>query len=262
MRRSLVLEKLRAGKVALLTSITLGPSTQAVEVAGRAGLDGVWIDMEHRSLSQHEAAEMINAARIVDTDAMVRIRKGEGYTSFFRPFEDGASGIMVPHVKSREEAEWVVLNAKYPPLGRRGCDTFMPDADVGFSDPLVYLEHANRETFVVIQIEDAEALGHLDEIASVPGLDVLFIGPADLSISLGVPFQTDSAPYRQAVQQIRQAAERHGKWWGLVVGDVPTAASYVQQGAHFLCVGGDLFFLKAACVSLRRGFDAAMAAIA
>jgi 4-hydroxy-2-oxoheptanedioate aldolase len=262
MRRSKVLEKLRADKPALLTSITLGPSTLAVEIAGRTGLDGVWIDMEHRPLSQREVAEMINAARIVDTDAMVRIRKGEGYTSFFRPFEDGAAGIMVPHITSREEAEWVVLNAKYPPLGRRGCDTFMPDADVGFSDPLAYLEHANRETFVVAQIEDAEALDHLDEIAAVPGLDVLFIGPADLSISLGVPFQMDSLRYREAVQAIRKAAERHGKWWGLVVGDVASAVPYVQQGARFLCVGGDLFFLRTACLSLRKDFDEAVTAIA
>lgn len=261
MRRSKVLERLRAGKPALLTSITLGPSTLAVEIAGQAGLDGVWIDMEHRPLSQGEVAGMINAARIVDIDAMVRIRKGEGYTSFFRPFEDGAAGIMVPHVKTREEAEWVILNAKYPPLGRRGCDTGMPDADVSFSDPLAYLEHANRETFVVAQIEDAEALEHLDEIASVPGLDVLFIGPADLSISLGVPFQFDSARYCEAVQAVRQASERHGKWWGLVVGDVATAAMYVQQGARFLCVGGDFFFFKAACQALRRDFDRAMATI-
>ena len=261
MRRSKVLGKLRAGKPVLLTSIVLGPSTLAVEILGRAGIDGVWIDMEHRPTSQREVAEMINAARIVDTDAMVRIRKGEGYTSFFRPLEDGASGIMVPHVKSREEAEWVVSNAKYPPLGRRGCDTTMPDSDTAFSEPLAYLEHANRETFVVAQIEDAEALDHLDEIASVPGLDVLFIGPADLSLSLGVPFQTDSARYREAVQAICTAAERHGKWWGLVVGDVAAAANYAQQGARFLCVGGDIFLLKAACLALRKGFDEAMAGI-
>lgn len=261
MRRSKVLEKMRNGKVALLTSVILGPSALSVEIIGRAGLDGVWIDMEHRPLSWRETAEMIQAARIVDTDAMIRIRKGEGYTSFFRPFEDGAAGIMVPHVKSREDAEWTVANAKFPPLGRRGCDTTAPDADASFADPLAFLQHANRETFVVVQIEDAEALGHLDEIASVAGIDVLFIGPADLTISLGVPFQYDSPRYREAVQAIRRAAERNGKWWGLVVGDVPSAVPYVEQGARFICVGGDLFFFKAACLDLRKNFDQALEAI-
>lgn len=259
MRRSRVLERLRAGKAALLTSIILGPSTLAVETLGRAGIDGVWIDMEHRPMSQREVAEMVTASRIVDMDAMVRIRKGEGYTSFFRPLEDGASGIMVPHVKSREDAEWAVANAKFPPLGRRGCDTTMPDSDMTFADPLTYLEHANRETFVVVQIEDAESLDHLDDIASVEGIDVLFIGPADLSISLGVPFQMQCARFREAVQAVRWAAKRHGKWWGLVVGDVPSAGSYAEDGARFLCIGGDFFFLKAACLGLRKEFDDAMA---
>jgi len=255
MRRSIVLEKLRAGKAALLTSILLGPSTMAVEIVGRAGIDGVWIDMEHRPMSHREIATLIGAARVVDLDAMIRIRKGEGYTSFFRPLEDGAAGIMVPHVKTRAEAEWVVANSKFPPLGQRGCDTTAFDADVAFSDPVAYLEHANRETFIVVQIEDAEALDHLDDIASVPGIDVLFIGPADLSISLGVPFQMEHPTYCTAVQAVRRAAERHGKWWGLVVGDVPAAVPYAEQGARFLCVGGDIFFYKANCLALRRDFD-------
>jgi len=260
-RASQVLAKLRAGQPALLSSITLGPSALAVEIAGRAGLDGVWIDMEHRPMSQREVAEMIAAARIVDTDAMVRIRKGEGYTSFFRPLQDGAAGIMVPHVKTREEAEWVVRNAKYPPLGRRGTETAMCDADVSFSDPLTYMAHANRETFVVIQIEDAEALDHLDEIAAVPGVDVLFVGPADLSVSLGVPFQFSSPEYVAAIRRIGEAATRQGKWWGMVVGDVASAMPYLRQGARFLCVGGDFFWYKQACLALRRDFDQAVAGL-
>lgn len=255
MRRSKVLAKLRAGEPALLVSVGLGPSTLAMEVAGRAGIDGVWIDMEHRPRSQREVAEMINAGRIVDVDSMVRIRKGEGYASFFRPFEDGAAGIMVPHVKSLEEAAWVVRNARYPPIGRRGTETAMSDADTSFANPLEYLEHANRETFVVVQIEDAEALDHLDEIVSLEGIDVIFVGPADLSVSLGVPFQFESSVYLNALEAIRQAAERHSKYWGLPVGTCAAAALLAEQGARFFCMGSDLRFFKAACVALREEFD-------
>ena len=198
---------------------------------------------------------MINAGRIVDVDAMIRIRKGDGYTSFFRPFEDGAAGIMVPHVKSGSEAEWVVCNARYPPIGRRGTETAMSDADNSFADPLAYLQHANRETFVVVQIEDAEALDHLDEIVSLEGIDVVFVGPADLSVSLGVPFQFQSQTYLDALGKIRSAAHRHDKYWGLPVGDCAAAARYAEQGARFFCIGSDLRFFKAACVALRAEFD-------
>jgi len=214
--------------------------------------------MEHRPISQREVAEMILASRIVDLDAMVRIRKGEGYTSFFRPLQDGAAGIMVPHVKSREEADWTIRNAKYPPLGRRGTETAMSDADTSFSDPMTYMHHANRETFVVVQIEDAEALKELDDIASVDGIDVLFIGPADLSVSLGVPFQFEDPKYKEAVGMIAGSAKRHGKWWGLPVGNCERAARYAEQGARFFCIGGDFSFLKASCLALREQFDRVM----
>ena len=255
MRRSKVLETLRSGKAALLTNISLSPSPLAVEIAGRAGIDGIWIDMEHRPYTWREVAEMIAGARLGDIDAMPRIRKGEGYTSFFRPFEDGAAGIMVPHVKTGEEAEWIVRNAKYVPIGRRGMESVMPDADMSFVDPIEYMEHANRETFVVIQIEDAEAMDNLDDIVSVKGIDAIFVGPADLSASLGVPLQFDSRKYRDAEAAIAAAATRHGKWWGRPVPDATTAAEYAERGARFFNVSGDFGLLKNGFLAMRKEFD-------
>jgi len=255
MRRSKMLAKLRAGKVALVVNISLSPSPLAVEMAGRAGVDGVWIDTEHRPFTPREVAHVIAGARLGDVDAIVRIRKGEGYTSFFRPFEDGAAGIIVPHVKTREEAEWVVSNAKYPPLGRRGVENVMPDADLGYADSLAYLEHANRETFVIVQIEDAEALDALDDILSVDGIEMVFIGPADLSCSMGIPFQFDRAEFRDAVRRIADSAKRNGVWWGLPVLEMAAGVPYVEMGARFLNVGGDYRFLRAAFETARRTFD-------
>ena len=255
MRKSKILAKLRAEKPVCLVAVNLGPSPLAVEIAGRAGIDGVWIDTEHRPRTQREVAEMINAARVADTDTVVRIRKGEGYTSFFRPLEDGATAIMVPHVKSPEEAEWVVRNAKYPPIGRRGSETVMCDADLGFSEPLAYMAHANQETFVVVQIEDAEALDDVDGIASLAGIDILFVGPADLSISLGVPFQWEHPAYQEAVHAVARAAEQNGKHWGLPVASLESAARHAEDGARFFTRGSDLGYFKAACVRLREEFD-------
>lgn len=260
MRKSKVLAKLRGDQPALLTNLSLSPSPLAVEMAGRVGIDGVWMDMEHRPFTQREIAGMIGGARLGDVDAMVRIRKGEGYTSFFRPLEDGAAGIMVPHIKTREEAEWVARNSKYPPIGRRGAENVMPDADLSFSDTLEYFEHANRETFVAIQIEDVEALDDLDGIAGTNGLEILFIGPGDLTLSMGIPLQTDHPLFLDAVQKIAAAAARHGKWWGLPVKDIESAVKYAEQGARVFNISGDFTFIKQGMTQIREDFDRAFPA--
>ena len=256
MRRSKILEKLRAGDPALITNVSLGPSPLAIELAGRCGVDGVWIDTEHRPFTQREVSAMVNGARLGDTDAVIRVRKGEGYTSFFRPLEDGAAGIIVPHVTTRDEAKWVVRNAKYPPLGRRGMENVMPDSDVSFSDSIEYMAHANRETFVAIQIEDAEALDKLDEILSVEGIDIVFIGPADLTLSLGVPFQFESDAFLGAVKKIGEAATAHGKWWGLPCRGVELTRPFYDMGARFFNILGDFSLLKMGLLAFREEFDA------
>lgn len=250
-----MLRSLRAGRPALMVNIAMGTMPMAVELAGRTGIEGAWLDMEHRPYTPHEVAEMCAAARLGDIDAVVRIRKGEGYTSVFRPLEDGAAGIIVPHVTTREEAQWIVRHAKFPPQGARGIEIVCPDADLGMADPKTYLAHANRETFVAIQIEDAEALERLDEILSVPGIDVIFIGPADLTASLGVPFEFTAARYLEAVQRIADAAKRHGKWWGLPVRDVAAAAAFAAQGARVFNIGSDYGALKRTWLTLRQDFD-------
>ena len=131
----------------------------------------------------------------------------------------------------------------------------MCDADLGFCEPLAYMAHANQESFVMVQIEDAEALDHLDEIASLAGIDILFVGPADLSISLGVPFQWEHPAYQEAVRAVARAAEQNGKHWGLPVASPEFAARYAEGGARFFALGSDLGYFKAACVSLRQEFD-------
>ncbi len=131
----------------------------------------------------------------------------------------------------------------------------MPDADLSLADPLAYLEHANRETFVVVQIEDAEALGALDDIAAVKGIDVLFVGLADLSVSLGVPMQTTHPTVQDAVRRIGEAAQRHGKWWGHPVPTPAAAKASAARGGRFFSCKGDFGFLRDGLRELRADFD-------
>ena len=236
MRRSKTLEKIRNGGWVLSTAVAVGGSRIA-ELAGYVGFDCLWLDMEHKPCSQMDVFHMIQGARVNDTDCLVRIRK-QGYLDYFRAFEDGAAGIMVPHVKSKEEAEWIVQNAKYAPVGRRGRDFAGADSCFMLDDVAENARNALNATFVMLQIEDPEALDCIDDIASVPGVDAFFIGPGDLSSSLGV--KNGSPELDEAIKLVAAAAKRHGKWWGLPVGSTAAGQKYLDMGALFLNYSSDL----------------------
>jgi len=239
MRNSKTLDKIRNGGWALSTAVAVGGSRVA-ELAGYVGFDCLWLDMEHKPVSQMEIFNMITAARASGIDCLVRVRK-QGYLDYFRALEDGAAGIMVPHVKSADEARWIVQNAKYPPMGKRGMDFASADSrymlDPGNQEAM---DFANRETFVMIQIEDKEALDEIDEIAAVPGIDAFFVGPGDLSASLGVFGQSDSPVMQEAIEMVAAAAKKNGKWWGIPVGSPALGQKYLDMGASFLNYSSDL----------------------
>jgi len=243
MLESKIVKAMREGGPALTTNISMSVNTLGIEMAGRLGFDGVWIDLEHRNFTDRELDVVLLACRAGRLDGLVRIRKG-GYTNFLRPLEFGANAVMVPHVKSGEEAKAVVDNCKFTPIGRRGFDGVGPDADFAFADPVEYMKWANDQTALVVQIEDAEALPNLDEIAATDGVDVLFIGPADLSISMGIPFQWDNPRIAEAREAVAAAATKHGKFWGTVAGSAEQALPLVEQGARLINIGADLIMLK------------------
>ena len=238
MRRSKTLEKLRRDETVLVINSSLTASAKMVEIAGIAGFDCLWIDTEHRDFFTNDLYGMLLAARLHDVDAMVRIRK-QDYGDFFRPLEMGATGIMVPHVMSADEARWVVRNAKFAPEGLRGMDAAGPDARFTDVDPVEYAREANRETFVCLQIEDREAVECIDEIASVPGVGILFVGPGDLSQSYGVPFQYGHECVLKAVERVAEAAARNGISWGIPGTAPETFERYCRMGARFIPVGSD-----------------------
>ncbi len=232
MRRSRVLEKLRAGKAVLVGSPTPYPSPRLVELIGLSGYDCVWIDHEHQDIADEEIWNMCLAARATDMDAMVRVRKGE-YHTFFRALETGANGIMVPHVLTAAETANVVRNTKYAPVGLRGIDGIEAHANHGLQPFDEYLVQANRETFVVVQIEDAEGVENVEAIAAVPGVDVLFVGPADLSASLGVVGEMSHPKVLEATERVARAAAAAGIHWGSTVGSAERLRWLVERGAKF-----------------------------
>jgi len=177
-------------------------------------------------MDAREVQSFIALCRQFDIDCMVRPATRER-TLLYRYLEDGAAGFMFPFVSNAETARRLVDCMKFPPMGGRGLDGAGMDAVFGlevWKPDSTYLQHANDETFIVAQIEPPEAVRNADEIAAVPGIDVLFIGTADLGLRIphvkaGFRFSLD-----EGIARVAAAAKKHGKAWGLPTGTAELAA--------------------------------------
>jgi 4-hydroxy-2-oxoheptanedioate aldolase len=242
MTESRVLKKLRTGDFVRMICIGRVTEPWLTEVAGKLSFDLVWLDMEHRPFGYDVIAPIAMACRATGMDLMVRVLKTD-YASPMRTLESGANGIMVPHCCSAEEARQWVDWVRFPPVGRRGFDGAGADADYALANPLPYLKHANNETFLALQIEDSDAVERVGEIAAVEGADILFVGPADLSISLGIPMQFEHPLMRRAVDRVAAAAAKSGKWWGTICPTPQGVQESLDKGARLVFCGSDHMFL-------------------
>jgi 4-hydroxy-2-oxoheptanedioate aldolase len=173
-----------------------------------------------------------------------------------RTLEAGAQGIMYPRCDNAEEAREVVRWAKFGPQGQRGFDSGNADNPYCFVPPTEYIEQANNETFVIIQLESPEALEQADEIAHVDGIDALVIGPADFSILAGVPGQFHHPKIDEALQRIAVAAEAAGIHWGCPGVDATRTAELMDRGARVFYSGSDMLMVKQGLEELQRDFAA------
>jgi 4-hydroxy-2-oxoheptanedioate aldolase len=161
-----------------------------------------------------------------------------------RLLESGAQGIMVPRCETAEEAAEAVRWAKFAPLGERGIDGANADAPYCFVPMAEYIKLANEHTLLVVQIESQTALAAADQIAAVPGVDVLMLGPADLSVLSGIPFQFTHPIILDAYRRLADAAKRAGKWWGTVSASPEHSRMLLDLGALFVCHGADILIVK------------------
>lgn len=254
LKKNRVLERLRAGKYVVFFNPTPFCSSKLIEIGGLIGLDGVWIDMEHQDYDYNTVSQMCLACRATGIEPMIRVRKS-GNDCIYRAFECGGTGIMVPHVTSAQEAQWVARNSRFYPEGLRGLDGVEPTAAYGLVGLREYMEHANRENFVVVQIEDVEAMDCLDEIASTPGIDILFFGAQDFSQSVGVPCEVRHPKVLEARQKVAEAALRHGKWWGCPAQVEEAKRLYEQEGATFFAACSAIWLVEEGFKKCREEFN-------
>ena len=252
MRQSKTLRKIREGQPARMC--VLGHYIPAfIQTAARYDFDCIWLDLEHRLIDDREVQALLAYSHVADIDILVRSPTTEK-TRLYRYLEDGAAGLMIPHVSTVEKARALVEAVKFPPLGDRGVDGVGLDADFNLNQDLdEYCSHANRETFLVVQIETPQAVENVEEIAAVEGVDCLFFGPGDFGFRVR---NTETEwTLESAWERVRSAATRNGKFFGRPAATLEMLEEYTGQGAHLLAHGSEFAAWKNMLESCGRDYE-------
>jgi 2-keto-3-deoxy-L-rhamnonate aldolase RhmA len=238
-----------AGDPLVGTFLNLG-SALAAEACAIAGFDWLLVDLEHGGASEESLLGQLLAADAHDVPAVVRLESAERIRAG-RALDLGAAGIMFPRLDTHAEVTEAISHLRYPPEGDRGVASYNRARRFALgADPL---EADNDRVVGVVQIESVPALRAADAIAATDGVDVLFIGPSDLSHALGVPGQLDHPIFVDAVAQVLEASRRAGKAAGILAGTVEAATSYLVQGLSFVAVGSDSAFVARGAAAVTDG---------
>jgi 2-dehydro-3-deoxyglucarate aldolase/4-hydroxy-2-oxoheptanedioate aldolase len=212
-----------------------------VEMVGLCGgYDAVWLDQEHAGLSVAQIEQAALAARASGLDSFVRLAPTD-YARVMQPLEAGAGGVMAAQVRGARQAADVLTWAKFHPRGLRGVNGGGADGRYGTLPLGDYLRRANGETFVAIQVEHADAVEEVEAIARLPDLDVLFVGPADLAQSYGLPGEWDHPRLWAALERVAAAARAAGVAWAILPPSPAYARRCVELGCRMLSLGMDVW---------------------
>src|SRR3972149_269267 len=252
---STIIERLRDGKLVRVMHFTGLSSPKLVEVAGILGdFHGLWIDQEHAAVPHAQLELMLMACRAVGLDAFARVAPTD-YATVMRPMEAGCSGVMIAQLRTLAEVQQAVAWAKYPPRGVRGMFGSNIEAGYGTIEMRKHTENANRDRWVAIQIETAEAVEIIDQIAAVDGVDHLFVGPADLSVNLGVPGEFMHPKCIAALERIAAAGQKAGKARGILSQDPEHVRICRELGCQLFSIFGDLACFRAGLKALEEKFE-------
>lgn len=233
-------KRLKQGETLNGCWLNLG-SPLTAEIVGQAGFDWVLIDLEHGAGVEKDVLAQLQALESTPTAALVRVESAES-PRISRILDMGAEGIMCPKVDDAKEAKKVIDGLHYPPFGNRGVAKMVRATQFAQNFDSYYA--TSRETILgVVQIETLKSLKHLDAIAAVEGVDVLFIGPADLSMAMGIFGQFDHPTFVTAVNNIVQAAEKAGKATGILLFNPDDYDKYRKLGIRFIACGADATFV-------------------
>lgn len=232
--------RIRSGEAVYGTWINLGSPVSA-EIVGQAGFDWVLIDLEHGAVNDHVMYQQLQVLSASASAPLVRIDEITR-PKVQRIMDAGAGGIMFPHVESPEEAAEAVKMMYYPPKGSRGMAKMVRATGFGLNSEN-YITQLEDHLVGIVQIETLDALKHVDKIAAAPDVDVLFVGPSDLSLAMGIFGQLNHPAYQKAIRDVAAAAKKHGKATGVLLLDIQEQDMYFQLGYRFLACGADSSFV-------------------
>ncbi len=236
-------ERLERGELSLGVGVRVVRGVEIAKAMKSAGFDWLFIDLEHSALSIESASQIALAALDAGMAPIVRIAKGE-FSIATRLLDNGALGIVIPHVDTAEEAREIVDKLQYPPRGHRGIMSSVPQFGYKPVNITEMTADLNAGNLIVVMLESSAAIANADSIAAVPGIDVLLIGTNDLCVEMGIPGELGHAKIEDAYVRTIAACRRHGKWAGMGgVYDETLMRRYIGMGSRFILSGGDLGFL-------------------
>ena len=239
-------ERLQAGELVLGVGLRQARTVDIGRIMKTAGYDFLFIDLEHNSMSVDLAGQISIAAQDAGITPVVRV---PGYEHFHatRALDAGAQGIVVPHVDTADVAARMVSHCMYPPIGYRSVTGALPQLDFEAAPLGEATAAINGATLLILMLETPQAIDNVEEIAAVPGYDVLLLGTNDLCLEMGIPGQLDHPRVGEAFERVIAACKAHGKYAGLGgVYDPPLMQRYLAMGFRLVLAGSDLTFMLAA----------------
>lgn len=242
MRPNHVKQALAAGQVQIGTQLAQLRNPEVVRALGAAGLHWIFIDTEHGGMGIETVQDVTRACLQSNISPIVRVADLQ-YSLVARALDCGAQGIIFPRVESAELLAKAVSWTKFPPVGMRGFGLGPASVEWEFASIPQILSHVNEHTLVVLQIETQLAFERREELLSVPGVDVVLVGPADLSISLGIPGQFENPKLIETVEAIRDTCIAKGIVPGIHLRNVALAKFWRERGMRFLSASNELSML-------------------
>lgn len=235
-------KKLQNGELVIGTIISEVRNPNIAYMLAQCGFEFFIIDNEHGSYNVETISNMVAAARGAGISVIVRIPEIKR-ESILKPLDSGASGLLVPMVNTAEEAMEVINHAKYPPMGNRGAALRRPHNLYTKVNASEYLKLANDNTFIAVQAETTTSIENINEIASVDGVDCIFVGPFDLSISLGIPGQINHPLEKEAIEKVAAACKKHNKIAGILMFDQELLQQWIDKDFRFTVYSSDITML-------------------
>ena len=235
-------EKLSSRQTQIGTFVKLADPT-ALEVLGLAGMDFAIIDTEHAPCDQMLLLDMIRAADSVGLPTIVRVPEGTE-PHILKALDIGVSGVQIPGLSTVEEIREAVSFTKYAPRGVRGLSFAQRSAGYGTKEKFQYMQDSNDGLINVVHIENKDAAARVEELCALEDIDVLFIGPMDISQSLGHPGDPGHEDVQKVVHKVIDVCNSKGKSFGIFVGTPEAAQKYMELGASYIALASDLAFMR------------------